>query len=102
VRDSSGASVPAAEVRITAGSYSAATSTDASGAFGFDGVPATTGTLTIIAKGFRQLDQAWTAANGLANLSLTLEPLPVSQEIFVTAARTATPLEETPLSVMQY
>lgn len=101
VRDASGASVPAADVKLTAGSYAAEASTDASGAFAFDGVPASSGTVTIVAKGFRQVEQAWTAANGLASLSLTLQPLPVSQQIVVTAARTATPLEETPLSVMQ-
>lgn len=101
IRDASGASVPAADVKLTAGSYAAEASTDASGAFAFDGVPASSGTVTIVAKGFRQVEQAWTAANGLASLSLTLQPLPVSQQIVVTAARTATPLEETPLSVMQ-
>ena len=40
VRDASGASVPGAQVKLKAGSYSAQTTTDNSGAFAFDGVPA--------------------------------------------------------------
>lgn len=101
VRDASGASVPSAEVKVNAGTYSAETSTDASGAFRFDAVPANSGTITVSAKGFRELQQPWSATNGLAQLSVALQPLPVSQQVVVTAARTTTPLEETPLSVVQ-
>jgi len=101
VRDASGASVPAATVKLIADSYTAEASTNTSGAFAFDTVPAASGTVAVSAKGFRQLEQAWTAANGLASLSLTLQPSPVNQQVIVTAARMPTPLEETPLSVMQ-
>jgi len=101
VRDASGASVPAATIQLTANSYAARTTTDTSGAFAFDGVPAPSGSVTVNAKGFQQFQQAWKAANGLANLTVTLQLLPVTQKIVVTAARTATPLEETPLSVVQ-
>jgi outer membrane receptor protein involved in Fe transport len=101
VRDASGGSVPAATVKLAAGSYSAVTSTDASGKFSFEDVPATSGTIVVKASGFREVQQPWTAEHGLAQLSLTLEPLAINQQVVVTAARTATPLEETPLSVMQ-
>ncbi|HTR47723.1 MAG TPA: TonB-dependent receptor [Verrucomicrobiae bacterium] len=101
VNDISGGSIAGADIRLTAGSYSAQTSTDASGAFSFDGVPAAAGTITVDAKGFSRVQQSWTAVNGLASLLLTLRPAPETQQVVVTAARTATPLEETPLSVMQ-
>jgi outer membrane receptor protein involved in Fe transport len=101
VRDASGASVPAATVKLTAGSYSARTSTDTLGAFAFDAVPATSGTITVDATGFREMQQPWTATNGRAELSVTLELSAANQRVVVTAARTATPIGETPLSVMQ-
>jgi outer membrane receptor protein involved in Fe transport len=101
VRDPSGAVVPGAGVKLTAGSYTAATTTDPSGSFSFDGVPGTSGTVTIEAKGFLELSREWAATNGTASLDFTLQPSPVSQQVVVTAARTATPFNETPLSVMQ-
>ena len=101
VRDSSGAFVADAEVKLTAGSYSASTSTDPAGTFSFMDVPAASGTVAIAAKGFQPTELAWKASDGLAQLSLTLALLPVSQRVVVTAARTATLLEETPLSVTQ-
>ena len=101
VRDASGASVPGAAVKLTAGTYSAMTSTDTSGAFAFAAVPAASGTISVSASGFQELQQPWSATNGLAELSLTLEPAAVNQQVVVTAARTATPLDQTPLSVVQ-
>ena len=101
VRDASGASVPAASVKLSAGTYSAKTSTDTLGAFAFDAVPASSGTITVDATGFREVQQPWTATNGLVDLSVTLELSAASQRVVVTAARTATPLGETPLSVTQ-
>src|SRR6516164_8327044 len=44
VRDASGAVVPGADVKLMAGSYSAVTVTDPSGAFSFNGIPAPSGT----------------------------------------------------------
>jgi len=101
VRDATGAVVPGADVGLTAGSYSAATATDPSGSFSFDGVPATSGTITVTAKGFVEISQAWAATNGTASLNLIVQPSPVSQQVVVTAARTATPFNQTPLSVTQ-
>ena len=101
VHDAGGASVPSAQVKLIAGTYSEVVLTDISGGFAFDNVPATTGTISATAKGFGEVQQSWTSKYGLAQLSLTLQPLPLNQQIVVTAARTATPLEETPLSVVQ-
>jgi outer membrane receptor protein involved in Fe transport len=101
VRDTSGAVVPGADIKLTEGTYSAATTTDPSGSFSFAPVPGTSGTITITAKGFVEISQTWTAANGIATVNFTVEPSPVNQQVVVTAARTSTPFDETPLSVTQ-
>src|SRR6202167_4045059 len=102
VRDSSGASVPGAQVKLTASAYSAETSTDASGAFAFDGVPSNLGAVTVTAKGFQPVQQNWTAASGTpAQISIVLQPMAVNQQVTVTAARTATPIGASPISDIQ-
>jgi outer membrane receptor protein involved in Fe transport len=102
VRDRSGASVPDAQVKISGNSYSAEATTDTSGAFSFDGVTAPSGTIEVTAKGFQPVQQTWTApAGAAAQIELVLRPLTVSQTTIVTAARTATPLEDSPLSAIQ-
>jgi outer membrane receptor protein involved in Fe transport len=102
VRDSTGASVPGARVTLTAGSYSANTTTDTAGGFAFDGVMAGSGTVAVTAKGFQSAQQAWSAANGIVpQISIVLQPGAVSQQVIVTAARTATPIGETPISDIQ-
>ena len=101
VTDSSGAAVPGVTVKLTAGSYSATATTDSSGSFSFENVPASSGTLTISMKGFLAVEQLWNAVGGIANLNVSLQPAPLNQQVVVTAARTPTPLEESPLSVIQ-
>jgi outer membrane receptor protein involved in Fe transport len=102
VRDASGASVPGAQVKLKAGSYSAQTTTDSAGSFAFDGVPAAAGTLEITAKGFQAAQQAWTASAGAsAQISVMLAPGSLSQQVIVTASRTATPIGDTPVSDIQ-
>jgi len=61
VRDSSGAFVGDAEVKLTAASYSAGATTGPAGAFSFVDVPAASGTIAIAAKGFRPTELAWKA-----------------------------------------
>jgi outer membrane receptor protein involved in Fe transport len=108
VRDSSGASVPGARVVLSADSYSAATTTDSAGAFTFEGVTASAGTVTVTAKGFQPLRQGWSAANGgaatennVTQINVVLQPRALSQEVTVTAARTSMPIGETPVSDIQ-
>src|ERR1700735_1507927 len=85
VQDSTGAAVPGAQVELQTKSYSAQTVTDASGTFSFDRIPENSGTVTITAKGFQQIDQQWTAAAGApAHLTLVLKPLAVNQQVIVT------------------
>jgi outer membrane receptor protein involved in Fe transport len=104
VRDATGAAVGGAKVQLSvrANSYSAETTTDASGMFVFDGVPGASGTLVVTAEGFQSQQQSWTAATGAASqTSFVLQPPTVSQRVVVTAARTSTPMGESPVSTIQ-
>ena len=102
VRDTSAAAVPGAQVQLSAGSFSANTTTDNSGAFSFDGVAANSGTVLVTAKGFQTVRQPWTAAPGaIVQISVVLQPGPLTQQVTVTSARTATPIGETPISDIQ-
>jgi outer membrane receptor protein involved in Fe transport len=99
VRDSSGASVPGARVELSAKSYSASATTDSSGAFVFENVPESSGTLTISASGFRAVTQQWTAgSNFRIRVEITLVPASVNQQIQVTTNRAATLLADVPVS----
>ena len=60
IRDASGASVPGAQVKLTAATYLAQTTTDNSGNFAFDGVSAISGMIVVTAKGFQRAEQSWT------------------------------------------
>ena len=102
VRDATGASVPHAQVDLRAQSYSATTSTGPSGTFVFENVPEASGTLRVTAKGLKPVEQAWNIAAGApAHVEVVLEPLPLAQQIIVTAARTETRLSDSPVSVLQ-
>ncbi len=102
VHDSSGAAIEGAKVQLSANSYSAETTTDASGAFVFEDVPAASGTLAVTADGFQPMEQSWSAGAGTTpQVSLVLQPLTVSQRVVVTAARTSTPMGESPISTIQ-
>jgi len=102
VHDATGAAVQGAKVELSAGSYSAETTTDAAGMFVFNGVPPASGQVTVTADGFEPLKQSWTTAAGAApQMSFVLQPLTVSQQVVVTAARTPTVLGESPVSTIQ-
>jgi outer membrane receptor protein involved in Fe transport len=102
VRDASGASVPQAQVELRAQSYAATTSTGPSGTFVFENVPEGSGTLVVTAKGLKPVEKAWNATAGVpAHMEIVLEPLPLAQQIIVTAARTETRLSDSPVSVLQ-
>jgi len=94
--------MPAAQVELHAKSYSRTMSTGLAGAFAFDHVPENFVTLLVIAKGLQQAQRAWSIASGIpVHLDIVLGPLPVNQRVIVTAARTETPLSDSPLSYMQ-
>ncbi len=102
VRDTSGAAVAGAEVNLHAKPYSAKVLTDSAGAFAFDHVPGSSGTIVVIAKGMQQAEQPWAAAaDGSAHIDIVLKPSAVRQQVIVTAARTTTPLSDSPESNLQ-
>lgn len=103
VRDAAGASVAGAQVALRTNSYSAKTMTSATGVFGFENVPGSYGIVDVTAPGFKETRQSWSSPRGTAvQLVIVLIPASVNQEVLVTAARTATPVGETPISDIQW
>ena len=102
VRDSSGAAIVGAEVTVRAKSYSSRALTDSSGAFSFAQIPESSGTLVVAAKGFQSVERPWSAVGGNpAHVDVMLSPAATTEQVIVTAARTSTPLSETPTSDIQ-
>jgi outer membrane receptor protein involved in Fe transport len=102
VHDASGASVAGAQVELRSNSYSAKTTTTSTGAFAFENVPSSAGTIVVAAPGLEQTQRSWNAASSAAvHLDIVLEPASVNQQVVVTAARTSTPIGETPVSDIQ-
>lgn len=103
VRDSSGAVVAGAQVELDVGPFSASVVTDASGTFAVDNVAGVAGTLSVSAKGFQNLQQAWRRTDGqlVVHVEIVLAPAAVNQQVQVTAYRAATLLSEVPVSEIQ-
>ncbi len=102
VRDASGAAIAGAQVQLQSGTFTGTVTTGSDGKFQFNSVPATSGTLIISAKNFQQAKQSWSSSSGVpVRVNVTLQLVPVSQSVMVTANRTATPLGETPASDIQ-
>jgi outer membrane receptor protein involved in Fe transport len=104
VRDSTGASVPGAQVELRAKSYTAVAITDSAGAFAFEHVPETSCTFIVTATGFERLEKDWTTAaanNPTTPLDITLAPSQLAQRITVTATRSQTLLSDVPMSDIQ-
>jgi len=95
VRDSTGAAVAGAEVKLQAGATSLSRTTDSSGGFVFDSVPQSSGTISFRAKGFAGVEKNWNAeAGGSTHLEIVLSPAAVSEQVVVTAARIETRLSD--------
>jgi outer membrane receptor protein involved in Fe transport len=102
VYDTTGASVFGAQVELHTNSYSAKTTTSTAGAFAFENVPGCSGTIDVMAPDFKQAQQSWNAASGIAvQLKVVLQLASVNQQVLVTATRTSTPVGETPVSDIQ-
>ncbi len=94
--------MPSARVKLHAKAFSATTSTDALGAFAFEHVPEPSGTISVTAKGFQQVDKEWAASSGnTAHLEIVLTLLEVNQRLIVTATRTETLLTDVPMTKIQ-
>jgi outer membrane receptor protein involved in Fe transport len=99
IRDASGAPIAGAQVEIKTQTFSRTFLTGPSGTFDFDHVPANSGTLVISAKNFQQVTRSWTSSSGASvYVDVLLQLISLSQNVMVTANRTATPLGETPAS----
>jgi outer membrane receptor protein involved in Fe transport len=102
VRDSSGGSVPGAQVELHAQSFAASTITDAAGAFAFQNVQEPSGTLTVTANGFQSSTAQWTWSPGApAHVEITLTASLLNQRVEVTAHRASTLLIDVPISDIQ-
>ena len=102
VHDASGAAVAEARVELRSSSYSAKTTTTPAGAFDFENVPGSAGTIVVTAPGLKQVQLPWNAASGVAvHLEIVLQLASINQQVLVTAARTSTPIGETPVSDIQ-
>jgi outer membrane receptor protein involved in Fe transport len=100
VVDSSGAAVAKARVTVAGHGFRLTTTTDDQGRFALENVPASTGQFAIEAPGFTPLTRTWSADDpASSSLRFTLQPASVSQNVTVTATRTATRLDQTAADV---
>lgn len=106
VRDSTGAAIRGALVRLENGRFHASTATDDHGRFAFAGVPGGSGTLEISAQGFvavrktvggdaRRPGSGEESASAV-HMDVELMPSPVKEQVLVSAARTEVRLSESP------
>jgi outer membrane receptor protein involved in Fe transport len=101
VQDSRGAVIAGANVSLQSGAFNAHTATDAAGRFSFLSVPGPSGTVTVDATGFSGATQVWNAASGtIGQLTLSLRPSPVNEQIVVSAARAEIRLSDAPGSTV--
>jgi outer membrane receptor protein involved in Fe transport len=98
ITDQTGAPVSGAEVTLSIKSFTATATTNAEGRFAFDSISSGNGTITVRASGFSTLEQKWNA--GDKDLSLTLAPAALSDQITVTAERTLSRVSDTAASVL--
>jgi len=102
VKDSTGAAVRGAGVTLKAAATTLHAITDDEGQFEFHTVDARMGTLVVEANGFAPLEQKWNAEASISSLALDLVLTPggLSQQMTVTAARTAARVNDTAGSVI--
>jgi outer membrane receptor protein involved in Fe transport len=99
VRDSAAAVVANASVTLQAGAYNASTVTDNSGHFSFASVPARSGSIEVRSPGFAPAQRSW-AATPQAVVDIVLEPASASEQVTVSATRTAIRLSDAPGSTV--
>jgi outer membrane receptor protein involved in Fe transport len=98
VLDESRATVPGARVDLRCRAFTAGAVTGSDGAFSFAAPPAASCTVSAQASGFSVARRSLVAPpSGTVRITLVLAPVTQARQIVVTAARTPTPLSETPL-----
>lgn len=101
VRDSAGAVISGAVVKLHSGSYEAAATTDNDGHFSISGVPATVGTVEVAQEGFRSAQQTWEARTTThISLDIVLQLAAASEKLTISATRTELRLADTPGSTV--
>src|SRR5579864_2866663 len=98
VRDSSGAVVVGASVRLVSGAFQSEVKTDAAGHFAFVSVPGSSGSVEVSQPGFETGHRTWTVNQ--SNLQIVLKPTAAKEEVTVSATRTELRLSETPGSTV--
>jgi outer membrane receptor protein involved in Fe transport len=98
VRDTSGAAIAGAELRLRSDSVQTTQTSSPEGTFAFDGV-SSSGTIIVRAPGFQPLEYAWRAEGPVVKLELLLRPASIAEQVTVIAARTPTRVLDTPTSV---
>ncbi len=98
ITDQNGAPVAGAEVTLSIKSFTSTATTNGEGRFAFDSVSQGNGTITVRASGFSTLERKWSADD--KDLSLTLAPAALSDQITVTAERTLSRVSDTAASVL--
>jgi outer membrane receptor protein involved in Fe transport len=101
VRDSGGAAIANALLKLQSGTYVASTQTDAQGHFLLPGVPGTSGTIDVSSEGFSSLHRLWDAGTQTGiTVDVVLKPAAASEHLTVSAARTEVRLADTPGSTV--
>jgi outer membrane receptor protein involved in Fe transport len=100
VVDQDGASLAGVLVGVSARSFNAQVRSDTHGLFRFASVPQTIVTLSVFARGFARVERKLNPAlEGTSQLRIVLAPAPISEQVTVTATRTATRIGDTAASV---
>jgi outer membrane cobalamin receptor len=101
VRDSSGAVIAGAAVRLSSGALQASAITDELGRFSFGKVAREAGTIEVTAAGFTAVHKSWKSdGNSVIHLQIAVQPASVNEQVVVSAARTQVRLSETPGSTI--
>jgi outer membrane receptor protein involved in Fe transport len=101
VTDSHNRAIAGAEVALTVGKTSVRQTTGDDGRFTLNGVPSGDGILTVHAAGFSPFQRTWSPQQPDAtNLTITLAPATLAEQITVTAERAATRVSDTAASVI--
>lgn len=101
VRDASGAAIKDAEVALRSAHASQITRTDALGSFTFPSVPDSSGSIRVTASGFSSVEQNWAAGSGKADVTISLQPASVNQQVVVSATRSEMKISDLPGAALQ-
>jgi len=101
VRDSAGAAIARAAVRLQTGTHTASAETDAQGRFTFPAVAGTSGTIEVTSQGFGAFHQSWDAATRTSiTIDIILHPASAQEQLTVSATRSEVRLADTPGSTV--